>query len=217
MKVKALRDYIRRNPHVWLVLYVPVFLILYFTVETLVPSDGDYWVSYMPLDDHIPFAEAFVVPYCLWYPYLIATGLLLMIKDRDNFLKYMYFIMAGFTASLLFCLIVPNGQNLRPDSFERDNIFTVLLSLIYAADTNTNVFPSMHIIGCIAGTVAAFHSRCMVKLRWPSLILALLISASTVLIKQHSFLDIIGGVAFGAVLYILIYIVPKRRRKRRRI
>jgi membrane-associated phospholipid phosphatase len=213
LKIKALKDYIRRNPHVYLVLYVPVYLIMFAIVELLVPSGSDYWVSYMPLDDQIPFVPAFVIPYCLWYPYLVVTGLYLLVKDRDNFIRYMLFIILGFTLSLLFCLIFPNGQNLRPAEFEHPNVFTWMLGIVYSADTNTNVFPSMHVIGCMAASVAAWRSASMKRLRIPSLILAILISASTVFVKQHSFLDIIGGAVFGCVLFAIIYILPRHIRR----
>lgn len=212
---KSFRQFLHHNRHAYLALYVPVFMAMFFTVEALVGPESDYWVSYMPLDDSIPFVPSFVLPYCMWYPFLIGTGIFLMLRDRDNFLRYMYFIMSGFTAALVFCLLVPNGQNLRPESFAQDNFFTRLISLIYAADTNTNVFPSMHVIGCAAAVCAAFRSPAMRRLRAGSLLLSLLICASTVLIKQHSFLDIIGAAVFIAPLYIFIYVLPDRKRRRK--
>ena len=211
--IKSLRRFLRLNPHAYLALYVPIFMLMFFTVEALVPSDADYWVSYTLLDDYIPFVPAFVLPYCMWYPYLIGTGIFLMLRDRENFLRYMYFIMAGFTSALLFCLLVPNGQDLRPTVFVQDNVFTQLISLIYAADTNTNVFPSMHVIGCAAAVFAAFKSVEMSRLRVPSLILSLFICASTVLIKQHSVLDVIGAAVFVTPLYALIYVLPRLKRR----
>lgn len=208
---RRFRAILKQNPHYLFVLYVPVFIIMFFTLEALVPSDCDYWVSYMALDERIPFVPAFVVPYCMWYPYLILTGLYLMLRDRERFLDYMRFIVWGFTAAMVFCLLVPNGQDLRPAAFEQDNFFTRLISLVYAADTNTNVFPSMHVIGCAAGVFAAFRSPAMPRARWALLVLALLICASTVLIKQHSFLDILGALAFIAPLYLAVYVLPKRK------
>ena len=208
-----MKDFLQNNRHFWLALYVPVFLVLFFAVERLVPEDAEYWVSHMALDDAIPFWEVFVVPYCLWYPYLVGTGLFLMFTDRDGFLKYMTFIIAGFTVSLLFCALVPNGQNLRPASFERENVFTWLLGKIYVVDTCTNVFPSIHVVGCLAAAEAAFRSEKMRRFRFTSLLLAVLISASTVLVKQHSLLDVIGGAVLGTILYLLTYVIPWVRRR----
>lgn len=82
-----------------------------------------------------------------------------MAKDGGAFRRYMKFIAATFTLSTLICFLIPNGQDLRPETFERHNIFTALLSFIYSADTNTNVFPSVHVAGCLALCFTALDSE----------------------------------------------------------
>lgn len=216
-RLNSLRDYAKRTPRLWYVLFLPLFLAAFFIVEHLVPSDAPYWVSYLPLDDRIPFLEGFILPYCLWYPYLAATGIWLLWKDQKEMDHYMCFLIFGLGLSLVFCLLFPNGQDLRLDPLPRSNFCTWLVARIYAADTNTNVFPSMHIVGCAAAVSAAMHSSSMKQLRLPSLLLALLISVSTVLVKQHSVLDILGGLAYSALLYPCIYVLPKRFRKGRHL
>lgn len=212
MKVfNRIKEYVRRNPHCWLALYLPAYLLMFFAVERLVPEDADYWLSYLPIDDSIPFLEGFVIPYCCWFPLVIGTGLYLMFTDADGFRKYVYFIMIGFTGTLVFCMLSPNGQALRPTVFPRDNILTRLVGLLYAADTPTNVFPSMHVIGAVAASIACFYSEKLKKLRFPVLALSVLITASTVFIKQHSILDVFGGLAVCIPLYFLIYHKPERR------
>ena len=196
----------KKHPEYWYILFVPGFLLCFFTVERLIPADGDYWVSYLPLDDRIPFLEMFVVPYCLWYPLLFFTGLALLLTDVPEFRRYMQFLILGFGFSLVFCLVFPNGQELRPQPFERDNLFTCVLGKLYAVDTNTNVLPSMHVIGCAAAAVAAFRTRGPLgRWRWPVLVLAALISASTVLVKQHSILDLFAGAAVSIPIWFLLY------------
>ena len=56
------KAYLQNNRHCFLALYVPVFIVMFFTVERLVPEDAEYWVSYIWLDDAIPFWEVFVIP-----------------------------------------------------------------------------------------------------------------------------------------------------------
>ncbi len=46
-----LKDFLHKRPSAWYMLYIPVYLLLFFIVEQLVPSTCDYWVSYLPLDD----------------------------------------------------------------------------------------------------------------------------------------------------------------------
>lgn len=212
----TIRTFVKENPHVWLALLLPVYLALFFLVEWYVSPDKPYWSSYVPLDDKIPFLEGFVLPYCMWYPFLVAVGLYLMIKDGAGFRKYMAFIFIGFCSALVFCVLVPNGQDLRPDPFPRKNIFTWILSRIYAADTNTNVFPSMHVIGSIGGVIAVYRCKGLRKFRIPSAVLAFFISISTVFVKQHSVLDIGGGVLWCIPLWFFIYRLPDLRAARNR-
>jgi len=145
IKKDKLRDY----RYVLLVLYVPLYFVCFFLIEKLVPSTADYWVSYCPLDDMIPFSEYFIIFYYIWYALLFAVGIYLMIVDAPEFKRYMYCIIIGFSFCVVFCLLFPNGQNLRPETFPRDNVFTDMVRAIYAADTNTNVIPSVHVIGAI--------------------------------------------------------------------
>lgn len=210
----TIRTFVKENPHVWLALLLPVYLALFFLVEWYVSPDKPYWSSYVPLDDKIPFLEGFAFPYCMWYPFLVAVGLYLMIKDGAGFRKYMAFIFIGFCSALVFCVLVPNGQDLRPDPFPRKNIFTWILSRIYAADTNTNVFPSMHVIGSIGGVIAVYRCKGLRKFRIPSAVLAFFISISTVFVKQHSVLDIGGGILWCIPLWFFIYRLPDLRAAR---
>ena len=197
------------RPEALYVLFIPIYLACFALVERAVPGDGFYHVSYLPLDDRIPFVECFVIPYCLWYPLLAGTGVFLLLADPAELRRYMRFLMLGFGFSLLFCLAVPNGQELRPEVFARDNLFTALLELIYAADTNTNVFPSMHVIGCGAVVWAAFGGGAALRrFRGGAAALCLLVCASTVLVKQHSVLDVIAGAAVSLLIGTLLYRKP---------
>ncbi len=80
--------------------------------------------------------------------------------------------------------------------------------MIYSADTNTNVCPSMHVIGSFAAMFGVFDCK---KLRKTvaapivAVLLTLLVSASTVLVKQHSIVDVFWGIVASAVLYGIVY------------
>ena len=84
---------------------------------------------------------------------------------------------------------------------------TWLVQRIYAADTNTNVLPSMHVIGCAALTLACFDSEPLRRrhLQWVMLPLGLVISMSTVFVKQHSILDVFVAIPVCVILYFIIY------------
>lgn len=200
--------------HHWYLLIWLTYLGLFYLAEQVVTDN--YWVSYLPLDDKIPFCRFFVIPYCLWHPLLFVMTLYLMWYDIPAFKRFMLYFGVGCIGTVVFCLIFPNGQDLRPATFAQDDVFTRFIALLYQTDTNTNVLPSMHVIGCAALTFACFDAESLRRrhLHWVMLPLGLLISVSTVFIKQHSILDFFAAIPVCVILYFLFYHRTFRARRR---
>ena len=206
-----MKKYIQEHKYVLLVLYVPVYLIWFALVERMVPSTEGCWVSYLPLDDKIPFLPGFILAYVLWYPFLIFPVIVMLLKDdRRAFIRYGAFIISGFSISLTICMIWPNCQLLRPEVVDTSNLCGWLVNAIYTADTPTNVLPSMHVVGCMGVLAAVFDSQYLKKARIPALIVAVAICAATVFVKQHSILDVFAALALSLVLYLVIYVAARR-------
>jgi len=121
------------------------------------------------------------------------------------------------TVFLLVSLFIPNGLELRPYTFERDNIFTELVKGLYATDTPTNVFPSIHVFNSICVHVAISKNSVIRKhpvIVYSSFILMLLIILSTMFLKQHSILDVTSGIILSGLLYPVFYVrnyIPYRK------
>ena len=214
-----------RFRHLKLLLFWPVFGLLFTYMERLRPV-AHYHVVHCFLDDLIPFCELFLIPYLLWFLALAGMLVYTLLFDVKSFRRFMWFIMFTYTVTLVIYLIFPTCQQLRPESFVRDNVFTRFLGWFYTFDTNTNVCPSIHVIGAAAVMFTAWHAKGLSN--WPGRIaftvLAVLISLSTVFLKQHSAVDVIAAVPVCAVGYGLAFartLVPvkpapaKRRRKKR--
>ena len=199
--------------HLWMLAFWVIYLVLFMVVEHAVQSD--YYVVHCALDDRIPFCEWFIFPYCLWHPLLFAMTVYLAFWDAENFKRYMAFIAIGFIPVILFDWAFPNGQELRPAVFESENIAIWLARQIYAADTNTNVFPSMHVIGS-AALVAALYTPSLRKhkLHLVAIPVGTLICISTVFVKQHSCLDLFGAIPYSALTWWLVYGVIFKKRKK---
>ncbi len=216
---------ITHNPHWekhhhWLyVLILPVYLTLFFMTEHLIGTDASYTVIHHPLDDLIPFCEWFYIPYVLWYPFMGSVGLYLAIKDGKGFKRYMTYIGISFIAAIGLFILFPNGQDLRPDlsALGRDNVFTRAVAALYKADTNTNVCPSLHVVGSMAATFGIFHHPRLRKTVWMpigGIILTVLICLATVFLKQHSVIDVFVGIPYGLILYAAVYWLPVLFKKR---
>lgn len=198
-------EFVRKHKYAWLVLYFPVYIAAFFIIEQNTPTSG-YWVTDLPLDDYIPFVPGFAVFYVIWYPLFAAVGLPTLIRDGEAFKRWMYYLMITLSCTLIFDVLVPNGQHLRPQDVQVDSLGTWIMSIIWAADTPTNVFPSMHVLGCIGDIICCFDSKIFKPwMRAVITILCVLCMASTVLVKQHAFIDTIGAVIFAIPVVLAVY------------
>ena len=84
-------------------------------------------------------------------------------KNRREYYQLIINLGIGMTAFLVISYLYPNGQNLRPTVFPRENIFTDLVRGLYLTDTPTNVFPSIHVYNSVAVAVAVEHSEQLKK------------------------------------------------------
>ena len=117
-------------------------------------------------------------------------------------------MFSGMTIFLIICTVFPNGLNLRPEVFTRDNFCIELVKRIYQTDTPTNVLPSLHVYNSICCYIAISHceklqhSRLIQK---GSLVLSILIILSTMFLKQHSVVDVVAACVMAYFMYSLIY------------
>lgn len=209
-----LKNFLKNNKHALFILYLPIYLYCFAWLEARnnIPFTNIHCI----VDDWIPFCEIFIIPYLLWFLYVVVVVIYLYFqKDHlEDYYRCSITLTLGMSTCLLVYLLFPNAQNMRPTEFANPNIFTDIISFIYASDTDTNVLPSIHVYNAIAIHVAfatsyRFQSRKGWKLA--SLILCTLICLSTMFLKQHSFLDVITAIGLYAIYYILVYkLIPKR-------
>lgn len=192
--------------HLYYLLFWPVYGMMFLTVERLWIRSG-YYPVYCPLDDLIPLCEYFLIPYMFWFVFLVGIHLYTLLYDTRAFVRLEKFIIVSYSIAILCYILFPNCQELRPAEFQRDNIFTRFLQQFYGFDTNTNVCPSIHVIGSVAVALCAcdtkrFSTR---PWRWAFWGTALLISVSTVFLKQHSVLDLLAAVPVCIAAYFAAY------------
>jgi len=201
----------------WLLGWV-FYFAAYFLTEALIPAEKCH-VIYSPLDDLIPFCEYFVIPYVFWYILIVGSLLYFLLYDVESFKNLQkYFIVTQVVAVIVY-IVYPNCQNLRPESFANENIFTWMVGFLYSADTNTGVCPSLHCAYSIG--IASVWLREKDASKWfKALIvaLAILICMSTAFIKQHSVVDFAAAIPVCILAEILIFgrswYAPRLRRSR---
>ena len=213
--MQVVKAFIKEHPHMWWGLFLPAYLAAFFTIEKYVT--GPYWATQLPVDSLIPFCPYFIMFYMSWSPLLAVLGIYLILKDAEGFRRYIWMLALSFFSATVFCILVPNCQELRPADLEVADIFTWAVQLTYDLDTNTNVFPSVHVLGVMAALAAVWHTPGLRRpaWRWGVTLYAALIMVSTVFVKQHAVIDVLAGLLTGAIAYVFVYVIVGRRRDKR--
>ena len=207
-----MKKLLKKYGHIWVCGYILLYLPYFFWLESVITDN--YKIMHVALDDVIPFSEYFIVPYMIWFFYVSGAVLYFFFTDKTDFYKLSAFLCIGMTIFLIFSTIYPNGQILRPTTFEHDNIFVDLVKQLYRADTPTNIFPSLHVYNSIGACIAIMHSQRLKEYRWiqyASLVLGGLIILSTMFLKQHSVIDVVGAGAMAVICYQLVYVAAFKK------
>ncbi|MCI9679955.1 MAG: phosphatase PAP2 family protein [Lachnospiraceae bacterium] len=198
----------KKYRHALVLLYGLIYMPCFIWLESR--ANLPYHVIHVRLDDLIPFSEVFIVPYLLWFVYVAAVFVYLFFQfdKKKEFYQYCIFLFTGMTLFLVVSTVYPNGHLLRPASFERHNIFTFAVQMLYRTDTATNIFPSIHVFNSIAAHVAVAKNRKLggnIWIRGGSFLLMVSIILATMFLKQHSVLDVIAGTLLGVLMEQLVY------------
>lgn len=182
-----------------------IYFAFYFITENFIP-EGRFHVIHSALDDIIPFNEYFLVFYVGWYVLIAGSLLYTLLYDVDSFKRLQKFIIVCQILGTMIYIVYPSVQYLRPETFPRENIFTFFLGLIYKFDTNTGVFPSMHVAFSLAVvSVALKDNELSGTVKRLLCILVMLICMAVCFVKQHSVMDVLGALPVALAAEIIVY------------
>ena len=208
--------------HLFLLLFWPVFGFFFNNVEVHWPRiwqaiTGEalvYNEVVCDLDAYIPFCEWFVIPYYFWFAFIVGMILYSLAFELRAFRYFSWFVILTYTVTGIIYYLWPNMQGLRPTDFPRDNLLVDIVKGLYDFDTNTNVCPSIHVLGSVAVCIAGVHSKLLRGWGWKAffIVSTVLISLSTVFLKQHSIIDVFAALALSAVCYpLVVFVICKKR------
>ena len=199
-----MRNWCSRHP-VWFMAFYALFYLTFFALLERTIQSPDLWV-HCRLDDLIPFCKYAIVPYLLWFPWIPFTLFYLLWKaPREDFWRLCLPLFGGMTIALACYVILPTGLDLRPYYVPGTDLFARAVRMLYRTDTATNVCPSIHVFNSVTLLLAYYRSRIFdaPRRRWmrpAAAVLCVSIVCSTVLLKQHSCID----VALGALLALAL-------------
>ena len=93
---------IKRYSHGFLISGYAVFYLVMFCILEQRPV-ASYHVIHTVFDDLIPFCEFFIIPYMLWFPYMLFTVLYFIFRpgDRREYYQLTFNLMMGMTIFLV--------------------------------------------------------------------------------------------------------------------
>jgi len=186
--VKLLLNKKNIKPLLWL-LTIPVLGFFYNLLNT---SERGVRSLMTPIDQVIPFIEIFIVPYIIWYLYIIFSFCLLFILYRRKY----YEGIASYNIGLIICYLfyIFFQTTVQRPVLTDDNFFITLTKMIYSNDKPYNAFPSIHVYTTYLFMVLLWKVK-MNRWLWLSVqITGLLIILSTLFVKQHVILDVVASI-----------------------
>ena len=191
----------------WLFWAVLAFVIPYTLINNFSLSRNAYHL-FLPIDNVLPFVPSFVFFYLLTFVYVIIAPYFI-IKDKKQFSALaLSFIFTMCIAYIIF-LLFPVKTVLRPENLA-NGFWTSLVKMSYLFDApGFNNFPSLHVaLSLLASLILYQHN----KKHWWVWIMFIGIALSTMLIKQHYFIDAVAGILLGIVGF-LVYLWMLKNRK----
>jgi membrane-associated phospholipid phosphatase len=189
-------------------------LIPFYLVIGHIVSGGPVHVPELAIDRALPLVPGWSLVY--WSLFLAAVLPVFVVHQREHVDRTILAFIMVWLVGLACFLAYPTAAS-RPPTAPGDGLGGWGMRLIYSTDARYNCLPSLHVAQCYlaALTCGRVHRGVgAVALAW-----ATLVAISTLLTKQHYFLDVIAGGLLALVAYAIFVrgyprdAIPERERR----
>ncbi len=174
-----------------LIISVALLIQFNYSIATRVLTGGI--IPKLPIDI-FPLSTIWVIPYALWYLFILLAGAWLILKSDGRLFRA---FAAGFiltcTLGVLTFYLFPT-YIIDPE-LPGSDIFSKTLLFLQSMDGDYAAFPSAHIY--VTVILALFFDKWFPRYRWLWLFIYIVIALSTLFTQQHYILDVIGGTLYG--------------------
>jgi membrane-associated phospholipid phosphatase len=172
----------------------PAGLLTYSLVQRAVEPRHSFETA---LDRAIPFVPWMVVVYLAFFPFVAVSPFLV---DRRKFATGLLACVFAMAVAWPVFLLVPASVT-RPDpGLVQNEVLRAVFRWLQLLDDTHNTFPSLHVA---IVWICAIGATRWVRHGWAALPLAVAVSASTTLVKQHAVADVVAGTALGLASFLL--------------
>ncbi len=189
--------------YAWLPLFLAIVVnCLVYNGSKVITDHLEHYDFSIFLDGWLPFLNVFIVIYILAY---LQWGIGYIVISRESKEMCHFIVVTDVLAKMIclfFFLVVPT-YIVRPTITSND-FFSFLTQFIYKMDDPVNLFPSIHCLesymvfrGCLNLNVSKRYKIGMG-------LFTVLVCLSTVFVKQHVVVDIIGGICIAEFSYQIV-------------
>ena len=206
--MKNIKRIYDQNPLKFILEVYAVYLVWFFAMEKI--PNRNYHIVYSKLDDYIPFYKPAILMYSSWFLMLVIPFVyLLKRKSYDNMYNIIIPMFLAMYISLIIYVIYPTALDIRVTDITGNDIFSWLIRKIQQVDAPNNVCPSIH----VSTTVIIYNQfRKILKDNKKSKAFFLLwsvgICISTMLVKQHSIIDVVCGIILA---HVILFVFNKKQ------
>jgi membrane-associated phospholipid phosphatase len=181
----------------WFFFIVGYFAGGYLLINWINQFRTHYYDVSFSFEKSIPFIPALIFGYILVYFSMLL--LYFLIDDIDDFRRAIIACLTVTTVHYIFFLALPVKYELRPDLTVATGFGVNVTRFYYIIDRPYNCFPSLHVAyPMIAALISWRHHRYSSGL---FIVMAVIIAASVIFVKQHYIMD----VAAGALTSIIVF------------
>jgi len=196
-----MKNKIKDLPYLLFLLVMPVLGLIY---KILNNNPREAVILSTDIDDKIPFLPIFVIPYIIWYAFILGYLVYFWYKDTRVYLKTLTLIVIGelvcFVIYFFFQTTVP-----RPN-LVANGVLIELVGMIYSHDQPYNAFPSIHVLttfAIILGNINIRNKHIIHSIFVP--VMGSLIIISTLFVKQHYILDMFASMFLTSFIYGVVF------------
>lgn len=206
--MKNIKRIYDQNPLKFILEVYAVYLVWFFAMEKI--PNRNYHIVYSKLDDYIPFYKPAILIYSSWFLMLVIPFVyLLKRKSYDNMYNIIIPMFLAMYISLIIYVIYPTALDIRVTDITGNDICSWIIRKIQGIDAPNNVCPSIH----VSTTVIIYNQfRKILKDNKKSKAFFLLwsvgICISTMLVKQHSIIDVVCGIILA---YAILFAFNKKQ------
>lgn len=162
------------------------------------------------IDDAIPFCVIFIIPYLWSYIYWAISPMVVSRCKFNHFLDYIASYMFACLFGAIILIFVPTYMDRVAEGIfdsSKTGLFYSLMNFVHSLDGKEvayNLFPSFHCINSTISYLGVCGRKEVPKwYRIYSLVITITIYFSTLLVKQHYFLDVLSGIAIAIISFFV--------------